>query len=110
MKKFLASIIALSILSTPALAQARDHYRDRDHTGEIIAGVLIGGIIGYAIGDSGKDRRYDHDYRYRDDHYNRNFRDRDYRYDNRHYRDRRHCVNERNVDRYGRTYYTRRCR
>jgi len=72
MKKLLASIIAVSMIATPALAQRNDRhnggyerYERYDHkrhnrgvrTGEAVALILGGAILGAAISKNNRNRR-----------------------------------------------------
>lgn len=99
MKKILTALLAAALVVSPAAAQHRNYDRDsynrghyqkyehrghrRNKDGDLILGILIGGIAGAVIADRD---RYDRD-------------DRDYR------RSRYYCTTEQVVEyRYGRKY------
>ena len=97
MKKILASLIAVSMLATPAMAGHRDRggeHRERRGggcgwlCGAIIGGVVVGALSSNREERSGYEREYDNRYY-----------PPDYRYD------RRYCVREQIVEwRYGERY------
>lgn len=52
------------------------YYPQRDNSGEVIAGVLVGAVIGYALAESNDHDRYrGRHHRYRYSHHNRRHRD-----------------------------------
>lgn len=104
-RSIFGAFLSLLLVSAPAMAHDERDYERDDNTDEVIAGVIIGGILGYAIGDNNKRHRHyrDRDY-YRDDHYyNRPREDRRYRYRQ------PYCVTEQHFDRFGNRYVTRKC-
>jgi hypothetical protein len=112
MKKILTALLAAALVVSPAAAQShRDNGYDYDHSqrqdhrevrrdrdGNLILGIIIGGIAGAVITSSNDRDRYD-------DRYDRNYR-KYHRGDKRHYRNaRKYCTVEQVVEyRYGRKY------
>ena len=100
MKKILASLIAVSMLATPAMAEHRkrdrDGYSHREKRGGCgwLCGAIIGGVVVGALSSSERRDRYEREYEYDNRYYPP-----DYRYD------RRYCVREQIVEwRYGERY------
>lgn len=90
MKKFITVLVAISMISTPAIAReprGRDrgdyNHRERDRGNKCgwLCGALIGGVVVGAIASSKRDRDYDREY---DNQY----------YPPEHRYDRRYCVQE----------------
>ena len=111
MKKFVTSLIALTLISQPV--QAREYRRERHHdnTGAVVAGVLGGIILGAVITESSRERRDDRydrdDRRVPYDQYRRMREIDDY---NRYWTDpRRRCFDVTRYDYYGNPYYDRVC-
>jgi len=51
MKKFLLALLMASMIATPALAKHDEHKSRDERTEEIIAALIIGGLISAAISD-----------------------------------------------------------
>lgn len=105
MKKIIAAVAALSMISTPALADRRGGHRD-DHRGGgcgWLCGAIIGGVVVGAIASSSRNRApaYQDSYEY-------NPPERQYQYvcQNEYVRD---YNGNYILDRYGRAIYTQRC-
>jgi hypothetical protein len=99
MKKILASLIAISMLATPAMAEHRNRDRDNYSHGEKrrgggcgwLCGAIIGGVVVGALSSKRTEER--------EQEYDNRYYPPDYRYD------RRYCVREQIVEwRYGERY------
>lgn len=107
MKKIITAIAIASMLSTPAMARDRRHH-DNGHrssnAGAVIAGIVGGVILGAAISEGNRGRRYEH---HRYDDYPEPRHETYDRYGSNVYESR--CRDVRRVDYYGNVYYQRFC-
>jgi hypothetical protein len=95
MKKILTSLIAVSLLATPAMAREHHNYEYREKSGGNGCGWLCGAIIGGVVIGALSSKRDEE----REREYDNRYYPPDYRYD------RRYCVREQIVEwRYGERY------